>query len=56
MIFLLTDKTIPAVDLGKLVKVEVTHDVEVGSRWLLNKIIMKESKDADRQCVFNCGK
>ena len=48
---------IPAVDLGKLTKVKVTHDgAGVGSGWLLDKIIVMESEDADRQYVFNCGK
>ena len=48
---------IPAVDLGKLTKVKVTHDgAGVGSGWLLDKVIVKESEDADKQYVFNCGK
>ena len=48
---------IPAVDLGKLTKVKVTHDgAGEGSGWLLDRIIVKESEDADRQYVFNCGK
>ena len=46
-----------AVDLGKLVKVKVSHDgAGIGSGWLLDKVIVKEAEDARIQYVFNCGK
>ena len=44
----------PAVDLGKLLKVKVTHDgAGVGSGWLLDKVVIKESEDAKQQYVFS---
>ena len=45
---------IPAVDLGKLSKVKVTHDgAGVGSGWLLDKVVVKETEDAKQQYVFS---
>ena len=44
----------PAVDLGKLLKVKVTHDgAGVGSGWLLDKVVVKETEDAKQQYVFS---
>lgn len=48
---------LPAVDLGQLVKVKVTHDGSgSGSGWLLDKIIVKEKEDSSIQFVFECGR
>ena len=45
---------IPAVDVGKLVMVKVTHDgAGVGSGWLLDKVVVKETEDANQQYVFS---
>jgi hypothetical protein len=48
---------IPAVDLGQLTKVKVTHDGSgSGSGWLLDKIVVKEKEDSNSQYVFECGR
>lgn len=48
---------VPAVDLGKLTEIRVTHDGSgPGSGWLLDKVIIKEAADSSTQYVFECGR
>ena len=47
--------TIEAVDMINLTKVMVGHEGEGhGKGWFLDKVIVKESTDAEQQYVFMC--
>ena len=47
--------TIEAVDMINLTKVMVGHEGEGhGKSWFLDKVIVKESTDAEQQYVFMC--
>ena len=47
--------TIEAVDMINLTKVMVGHEGEDhGKGWFLDKVIVKESTDAEQQYVFMC--
>ena len=47
--------TIEAVDMINLTKVMVGHEGEGhGKGWFLDKVIVKESTDAQQQYVFMC--
>ena len=47
--------TIEAVDMINLTKVMVGHECEGhGKGWFLDKVIVKESTDAEQQYVFMC--
>ena len=49
--------TIEAVDMVSLTKVEVEYEGEGhGKGWFLEKIIVKDSVNADFQYVFNCDR
>ena len=48
--------TISAVDLGQLEQVVVGHDGEgLSSSWLLDKIVVKRSDNAEKESVFMCN-
>ena len=44
---------IPAVGLGQLIKVKVSH---TGSDWLLDKVVVMETEADTALYVFECGK
>lgn len=47
---------IPAVDLGQLTKVKVTHDgAGPGSGWLLDKVIIRDTPESCFYYLFECG-
>ena len=49
--------TIQAVDMVNLTKVVVGYEGEgQGKGWFLDKVIVKDSANADYQYVFTCGR
>ncbi|XP_064626993.1 lipoxygenase homology domain-containing protein 1-like isoform X2 [Lineus longissimus] len=48
---------IEAVSLGKLDKCVLSHDGEnPGEGWYCEEIIVRETEDAEMECVFQCGR
>ncbi|CAH1776005.1 unnamed protein product [Owenia fusiformis] len=49
--------TIEAVDLNELTSVTIGHDGQgVGPGWYLDKVVVKESSEAEQQYIFQCGR
>ena len=49
--------TVQAVDMINLTKVTIGHDGQgQGNGWFLDKIVVKESPEADQQFIFNCAR